>query len=73
MQIAAIDRAAFGPEQCLTGVSRALAEARAIFRQAAPGIRWSEVTAQANQVRAREPMTLLEALHVVFGQVADGR
>ena len=63
----------FGPEQCLTGVSHALAEARKLFRSAAPDMSWADVMSRAGQVRAREPMTLLQALGVVFDQIADGR
>lgn len=73
MQITSIDRYRFGPEQCLTGVSAALAEARQVFRKAAPGVPWTEVTAAANQVRAAQPMTMLEALNVVFARLAEGR
>ena len=70
---AATGRYTFGPERCLTGVSAALAEARQIFREAAPGVPWSEVTAAAHQVRVAQPLTMLEALHVVFDRLADGR
>ena len=73
MQTAAAGRSHLGPEQCLTGVSAALADARQVFRKAAPGVPWTEVTAAANQVRAAQPMTMLEALHVVFARLAEGR
>ena len=73
MQIAAVSRYQFGPDQCLTGVSAALAEAREVFREAAPGVPWSEVTAAAHQVRREQPITMLEALNVVFARLAVGR
>ncbi len=73
MRVEAAARSHFGPEQCLTGVSHALAEARKLFRIAAPELSWADVMSQAGQVRAREPMTLLQALGVVFNQIADGR
>ena len=73
MQITSIDRFRFGPEQCLTGVSAALAEARQVFRKAAPGVPWSDVTAAAHQVRREQSLTMLEALDVVFARLAVGR
>lgn len=62
----------FGPDQCLTGVSHALAEARRTFRAAAPELSWPAVTAEAARVRAQESMTLLEALRVVYGRLTTG-
>ena len=73
MQITSVDRYRFGPEQCLIGVSAALAEARQVFRKAAPGVPWSAVTAAAHRVRREQPMTMLEALNVVFARLAVGR
>jgi hypothetical protein len=66
-------RPSVGPDRCLTGVSAALAEARKLFREAAPQVSWSEVTAPATALRAQQPMTLLEAIYVVFDRMADGR
>jgi hypothetical protein len=67
------NRSYVGPEQCLTGVSAALAEARQVFRQAAPQMSWADVTMRAAAVRAHEPMTMLQALAVVFERIADGK
>ncbi len=66
-------RSPYGPEQCLTGVSAALAEARRLFRRAAPELSWTDVTARADAVRAQEPMTLMQALSVVYNRIYDGR
>ena len=66
-------RSYVGPDQCLTGVSAALAEARQLFLQKAPQMTWSDVTMRAAAVRANEPMTLLQALNVVFERIADGQ
>ena len=62
-----------GPERCLTGASAALAEARRMFLASSPTVPWSEVTARAAQVRAREPMTLVQAIQVVCDQLARGK
>ena len=75
MYIAPVTKSYIGPEHCLTGVSAALAQARTMFRQAAPEMSWADVTAEAHRVRGRspEPMTLLQALQVVQNQIAAGR
>jgi hypothetical protein len=66
-------RSSFGPEQCLTGVSAALADARQVFRKVAPDVSWTDVTARANGVRAANPMTFLQALAVVHNEMIAGR
>jgi hypothetical protein len=66
-------RSAYGPDQCLTGVSAALAEARELFRRSAPHMSWSEVTARANVLRTNEPMTLLQAISVIHNQILSGK
>ncbi len=65
-------RAFFGPDQCLTGVSYALAEARKMFRTAAPEVSWESVQAEAARVRARDGVSLLDALYAVFHQLTTG-
>ncbi len=74
MRVEALAARSFvGPERCLTGVSAALAEARKVLREVAPQVSWSDVTAEAHALRARQPMTLLEAIYVVFDRMAEGR
>jgi hypothetical protein len=67
------NRSYVGPDQCLTGVSAALAEARQIFLMKAPQMSWADVTMRAAEVRSNQPMTLLQALNVVFERIADGQ
>lgn len=59
-----------GPERCLTGVSAALAEARKVFREAAPGLSWPAVTAEANRISSGQNMTMLQALDIVLDRIA---
>ena len=65
-------RSFFGPEWCLTGVSAALAEARRVFREAAPELNWPAVTAEVARVRAQDSLTLLDALNVVYQRLTTG-
>ena len=62
----------FGPEQSLTSVSHALAEARKAFRAAAPHVSWASVHAEASRVRGQDSMTMLESLYTVYNRLITG-
>jgi hypothetical protein len=54
------------------GVSAELADARRQLRAVAPPQSWDAVMDEVHDVRARDHVSLLAALHVVYAKLAAG-
>jgi hypothetical protein len=72
MEIEGVGTAAAPRQPQPMGVSAELAEARSQLRAATPPGSWDAVMDEVHAVQAKEHVSLLTALHMVFARLAAG-